>query len=198
MGMAAASMKSAEMMAVIRKKSGLFMALGIVLVIVGIIAMIFPFYSTVFFVVLMGVLLVIAGVVGIIVAIATRKAGGAGWKAALGILALIFGILILIPSFLPYTIATITFLIATWLLIDGIMALVLSIASRWPGWAISLIGGILSIVLGILIFVGWPGTAFWIIGLFAGIGLLFSGFSFIAVAAAVRRVTTEAGAKPTA
>jgi uncharacterized membrane protein HdeD (DUF308 family) len=55
-----------------------------------------------------------------------------------------------------------------------------------PAWGWLVFDGILSLVLGLMIGLGWPSTAVWAIGLLVGIDLLFSGSSMLLIALATR------------
>jgi uncharacterized membrane protein HdeD (DUF308 family) len=57
------------------------------------------------------------------------------------------------------------------------------------GWVWTLVSGIVSLLLGMLIWSQWPLSGVWAVGLLVGINILFSGWSLIALGAAARRVT---------
>ena len=94
-----------------------------------------------------------------------------------------------------------TIILAAYLLAGGVMRIFLAIGyrSQFPGaWAWVLISGIVDIVLSLIIMMGLPGTAVWVLGLLVGINLLMMGFSIVMVAMSVRRaLPKEAGAKET-
>ena len=81
-----------------------------------------------------------------------------------------------------------TLLLAAFLLVQGVFQIVAAYRIR-PGrsWGWMLASGIATLILGVLIWLGWPGAALWIIGLLVGIHLLFSGFSLVMLALAARR-----------
>jgi uncharacterized membrane protein HdeD (DUF308 family) len=55
------------------------------------------------------------------------------------------------------------------------------------GWGWALASAVASIVLGLIVFSGWPGTALWVLGLMVGIDLLFYGWALLGLRAAVNR-----------
>ena len=59
------------------------------------------------------------------------------------------------------------------------------------GWGWPLVGGIISIILGLLIIAQWPISGFWVIGLFVAIEMIVSGWSYIFVALAARQAGTS-------
>lgn len=181
-----------EVLDAIRKRASLFMIIGILLIIFGIVAIIFYYYATVFFNTVLGFLLTIGGAASITLAIVARKSGGAGLRAAVGIIALIIGLLILIFPY--YSILTITFLIAIWLTIDGILGIVLGAATKIPGRGLVIAAGVISLLLGILIFVGYPVSYEFVIGVFAGIGMIMMGISFVSVSQMAKRMVRAASA----
>jgi uncharacterized membrane protein HdeD (DUF308 family) len=48
------------------------------------------------------------------------------------------------------------------------------------------VSGIIDVILGVMIWLGWPASALWVIGLFLGISLLFRGFNWIGLGLALR------------
>jgi uncharacterized membrane protein HdeD (DUF308 family) len=54
----------------------------------------------------------------------------------------------------------------------------------------ALFDGIITLILGALIWAHWPSTAVWVIGTLIGISLMFSGISRLMLSMAVRKRTT--------
>jgi uncharacterized membrane protein HdeD (DUF308 family) len=79
-----------------------------------------------------------------------------------------------------------TLLVAACLLVGGILRIVLSVAERFDGWRWLLLNGIISLLLGLSIWRQWPLSGQWVIGLFVGIEILFSGLSWLMLGLAVR------------
>jgi uncharacterized membrane protein HdeD (DUF308 family) len=79
-----------------------------------------------------------------------------------------------------------TLLVAACLLVGGILRIVLSVIERFDGWGWMLLNGVVSVVLGVAIWQKWPLSGFWVIGLFVGIEMLFSGLSWVMLGLAVR------------
>ena len=62
----------------------------------------------------------------------------------------------------------------------------------WPaGWLWTLLGGVLSVVLGVMIINEWPQSGLWVIGLFVAIEILFAGWSQIMIALAAKNYTAK-------
>ena len=79
-----------------------------------------------------------------------------------------------------------TLLVAACLLVGGILRIVLSVAERFDGWRWILLNGLISLLLGVSIWRQWPLSGQWVIGLFVGIEILFSGLSWLMLGLAVR------------
>jgi uncharacterized membrane protein HdeD (DUF308 family) len=73
-----------------------------------------------------------------------------------------------------------TMLIACYLLLAGFARMLLAVFNRTHGWVWRLAGGAVRMLLGVLIFIGWPVTGFVAIGLFLGLDLLVTGILWIA------------------
>jgi uncharacterized membrane protein HdeD (DUF308 family) len=82
-----------------------------------------------------------------------------------------------------------TLLIGSFLIVYGIFALILAFRMRpVGGWGWVLFDGIVTVLLGVLIYAHWPGTSDWVIGTLFGISFISSGVSRLMMALAVRRV----------
>lgn len=146
---------------------------GILLIIIGILALLTPEVAALATVLTLGWLLVLAGIVEIVHAFQTRHGKGFGWKLAAGIVTLVLGSYIL---FFPIAgIATLALWIGAFLFAGGIVRLILAFRLKpAKGWGWVLVDAILSIVVGALIAWGWPASSIPFIGLLTGFWLLFS------------------------
>lgn len=165
---------------VIRQKWGWFLALGIVLAILGVLAMIFTVATTVVSVILLGVLILIGGVAVFASAFVAGSIGGGLLRAAGGILLVLSGVYLM---FNPAKGAIALTLVMAWFfIITGVVQIVASLVEHYDGWGWTLAAGIVTLLLGILLSASWPVSGVFAIGLFIGIELLLSGFSWIIVA----------------
>ncbi|QZZ22191.1 DUF308 domain-containing protein [Leptothermofonsia sichuanensis E412] len=83
---------------------------------------------------------------------------------------------------------TLTLVFGWVILAQGVLEVIAAFKSRSePGWVWILISGILAIILGILILYQWPIGAAWLLGVFVGINLLFTGVSMILITSGLRR-----------
>lgn len=155
-------------------------AIGAVMALLGVIAIIAAFAATVATVMVFGVLLGIAAAVQI--AHAFRSVGHVfGLHLAAGILyAIVASMLIVDP--IGGAIG-LTLLLAVFFLFSGFLKVTLSIQP--PRSAMMAFSGVLSLVLGGLILLGWPESGVWVIGLFVGLELLISGITLSVAASAL-------------
>ena len=61
----------------------------------------------------------------------------------------------------------------------GAFETIVALIHRFTQWGWALVSGVLDLLLGFLILVGWPASAFWVIGLFIGISFLFRGVNWM-------------------
>jgi uncharacterized membrane protein HdeD (DUF308 family) len=176
-----------NMRGIVTEHRSWFMILGICLVILGIVAIVFPLLSTIVVKTFIGWLFLIGGVIQVIHAFSTQKWGAFFFNLLVGILYVFVGGWL---AFFPLTgILTLTILLSALFIVQGIVEILMSFRLRpHGGWGWVLVSGILAFVVGILIFSELPSSAAWAIGLLAGINLLSSGWAyfFLALAAGKR------------
>ncbi|MCX5578345.1 HdeD family acid-resistance protein [Kaistia terrae] len=172
----------------VREKWGWFLILGIVFVIGGVFAIAMPLISSVTVAIFIAIVLVIAGIFQIFQAFSVQGWGGFLWQLVVGIVMLIGGIAIYM---MPVTGAVfVTFIIAAVFLAKGIFQIALSFRVRpMDGWGWILAAGIIAFLAGLFILLQYPFSGLWVPGTLAGISLLFTGWSYIALALAARRIT---------
>jgi uncharacterized membrane protein HdeD (DUF308 family) len=171
---------------VFRRHWGWLLAFGIVQLIAGILAVAIPALASIVAVAVFGWVMLVSAVFQIVHAVQVRQWQGFALHLLGGLLYAAVGILTLLN---PFTgMLALTLLLAGLLLADGILRVVLGVRQRpREGWGWFLTAGIASLVLGILLIVGWPATALWAIGLLLGVNLVFSGVTNAALAMDCRR-----------
>ena len=78
----------------------------------------------------------------------------------------------------------------------GTFKIVAALSYRFGAWGWILVSGVIDLALGVLIWLEWPGSAFWVLGLFLGISLVFRGFNWIGLGLAVREQPLAMPARP--
>ena len=172
---------------------GWFLTLGIVLVVAGIAAIMFPLVSTIAAKIALGWIFLAAGIVMIIHAFSIQKWGGFLMELLLGVLYLFAGGWL---AFFPFTgIVTLTILLAALFLAEGVVEVIMGFRVRpHEGWGWLVFSGLIAVAVGLLIAAELPSSAVWAIGLLVGVNLLSTGISFIVLAFAGKRGTAPAGA----
>jgi uncharacterized membrane protein HdeD (DUF308 family) len=161
----------------------LYLVEGVVLLVLGTIAIIIPPLATLAATILFGWLFLISGVVGLVTSFMMRAAPGFWWSlisAALGVL--VGGWLLARPV---SGAVSLTILLVAFFVIEGAVSIMFALdhkrelSGRW-GWM--LMSGIVDLVLGAMILAGLPSTAAWAIGVLVGINMVFGGTALIAMA----------------
>lgn len=159
--------------------------IGIVFVVIGSLAILMPQVSTLAVELTIGWLFVLSAAAYAWSAFSLRG----GWKiaGALGMaaLSLVIGLILLLYPLRG--ILTLTLVMAAFFFAGGGVKVWAALANRQvKGWWWGLISGIASLVIGVIIVAGWPGTATWALGLLFGIDLLFAGWALIAIYPALK------------
>jgi uncharacterized membrane protein HdeD (DUF308 family) len=163
-----------------------FIIFGILLIALGVLAIAFPFATTIAAKVFLGWLFLIGGIIQVIHAFSTR-----GWSEFF--LDLLMGILYLVAggwlAFFPLTgIVTLTIFLAAMFVVQGVIEIAMAFRIRpLDGWGWMLVAGIVALLAGILILFGLPSSATWAIGLLVGINLLMTGWAYLLLPMMVER-----------
>src|SRR5262249_61903563 len=174
----------------------LFLVQGVIMIILGILAVGEPMVATIAVTVFAGWLFLFSGIVGLAGVFTSRHVPGFWWNLITALLGIVIGIYLIWRPLAG--VLTLTLAVAIYFGAQGICQIITAIAQRgmlrsW-GWVV--FGGIVNIVLAVLIISGWPGTAEWTLGLLFGINLLMWGVSLVMTALACR--TVPPGAPTTA
>ncbi len=173
----------------LKKNWGWFLALGIALIALGVIAIGASTLVTVASMIFLGSLLLCGGILQIIYAFWAQKWSGFFLALLAGILYTVTGFLLLMHP--AAGALSLTLLLAAFYMIGGIFRIIGSLAARFDQWGWSLFSGIVMLLLGLLIWRGWPETGLWVFGLFIGIDLIFYGWFWVALAIGARNVQSR-------
>jgi uncharacterized membrane protein HdeD (DUF308 family) len=174
----------------IRKNARIAVFAGITMVICGLLAVGSPLVAGVYVTVFVGILLAIGGISQCILAF---QAGAFGR----GLLMFIMGGLTTIVGFYLFNqplagLAAITLILAAYFVAVGVVELIAALQIRpEPGWGLLLSNGIVTFLLGAIIWRQFPVSGAWAVGVLFGIKLLFSGIFLIAVGRSVRSAAGE-------
>jgi uncharacterized membrane protein HdeD (DUF308 family) len=165
----------------------LFLVEGILLLILGLIAIVLPPIATLATALVLGWLFLISGTVGLITTFMMRQAPGFWWSLLSAILGIAAGIALL--GWPVGGAVSLTLVLIVFFAVEGIASIMFALehkrelSGRW-GWM--LVSGIIDLILATIILAGLPGTAVWALGLLVGINLVFGGSALIAMALEAR------------
>jgi len=186
-GLVGASAIEAEVkheLAHLKKNWWWFLLLGALLVLGGIVAVAYPFLSSVSVVVVFGTVLMVGGLATVIGSFWTGKWSAFLLQLLVGILYTVAGIAIT-DAPVESTLA-LTLVIASLFIIVGIFRIVAALMIQFPQWGWALLNGGVTLLLGVLIYRHFPESSLWVIGVLVGIELLFNGWTWIMLALSVR------------
>ena len=186
----------------VRDKRGyhweLFLTQGVIMTILGILAVVWPGISTIGVDVYVGWLFLISGIVGLFTMFLAQDAQAFLWMLLTAALALFVGIILLWHP--TEGAVSLTAVLTAFFIVEGIFQVAASLSYRavFPSqWGWMLASGIGDLILAGLIIAGWPGTASWALGLIVGVNLITSGVAITLVSLAGRSfVKTLASARP--
>jgi uncharacterized membrane protein HdeD (DUF308 family) len=163
-----------------------FLVLGILLVLSGTVALVYPFVASLAVVVVLGMSLLVSGVATIVTSFWAGK-----WSATL--LQLLIGIFYVAVGFIMMdapiaSMVSLTLVVAAMFVIVGMMRSIAALTIRFPQWGWALLSGVLSTLVGFVIYKHLREDALWAIGTLVGIQLLFDGWFWIMLGAAIRRL----------
>jgi uncharacterized membrane protein HdeD (DUF308 family) len=154
----------------------ILIVMGIVLMLVGAMAIGSSYVATLATLLVFGSLLLVGAVFQIVTAFFGRSWRGFFLHLLLGILYLVTGVFI-IKNPLEAAL-TLTVLLAISLLAGGVLRIALALIQRFSGWGWMILNGVVSILLAAAIWRGWPISGLEFIGLIVGIEMMFCGFSW--------------------
>lgn len=175
---------------IVRPASMRSMLWGVLLIVLGMLAISSPFLAAVAVNVVIAWLIVLAGVVHLVLAFHARGAGSMIWKLLVGIAYLSFGAYLIMHPVMG--VVSLTLILASLFLIESILDIILFFQTRSLGgssWV--LVDGIVTFLLGLMIYLQWPSSSAWAIGTLVGVSLIISGVTRVMMSLAVRKTTTE-------
>jgi uncharacterized membrane protein HdeD (DUF308 family) len=172
----------------VRHASTLSILWGVLLIVFGMLAIGSPFLAAVAVSVVVAWLIVLAGTVHLMLALRVHGAGSMVWKLLVGIAYVCFGAYLILHPVLG--VASLTLLLASLFLIEGILDIVLFVKmrpARGSNWM--LVDGIITLLLGLMIYMQWPSSSAWAIGTLVGVSMIFSGVARVMMSLAARKAT---------
>jgi len=172
----------------IRAHATFFLVEGIVLLILGVLAILLPPYATLAVTIMIGWILLISGLMGWLTTFAARGVPGFWWSLLSALIATAAGLILLLQP--AGGAISLTLLLIAFFTIEGVVSIMYALEHRKElsgRWEWMLVSGIIDLVLAAMIFAGLPATAAWAIGLLVGINMIFGGTALIAMALHAKR-----------
>ena len=149
-----------------------------------------PWATSLGFAVIVGWLLVFSGAVQVVHAFQSKGIGHIVWKLFIAVLYLAIGFYFLANPIVG--IAAMTLVLAFFFFAEGLMDVVENIQNRklnGAGWI--LLDGIVTLLLGLMIWRHWPVSSFWVFGILIGISMIMTGVTRLMITLAARRLVSQ-------
>ena len=165
----------------------LFLVHGVIMIILGALAVIWPQISTVAADIYVGWIFLFSGIVGLVTIFLAPSIPAFLWSLLTAALSLVVGVLLLWHP--VQGVVSLTLVLIAFFIVEGLFQIAAAIRHRDElpdSWGWMVMSGIADLVLAWLIISGWPGTASWAIGLIVGVNLITSGLAITMAALAGR------------
>jgi uncharacterized membrane protein HdeD (DUF308 family) len=165
---------------------------GVLLVLCGTVAIVVPPLATGGVVIVLGIALMVGGVATITFSFWAGK-----WSGLL--VQLLVGILYLVAGFAMFdapirAALVITLFMAALFIVVGAFRALAAMMVRFPHWGWALFNGVVTFLLGVIIYRQFPQSALWVIGLLVGVEMLFNGWTWIMLSLAIRKIPANTAA----
>jgi uncharacterized membrane protein HdeD (DUF308 family) len=163
-----------------------FLILGGALIFLGLVALGYSAFFTIASVEILGIFLIVGAAMHIGGSFFTGSWGGFLLTLMMGVLQLVVGLICVRHP--AETAIVYTLLMAAFFMAGGLFRIVGAVAGRFSGWGWVLVNGIVTLILGIMIWQQMPFSGLWVIGAFLGIDLIFNGCSYFLLGLNARRL----------
>ena len=171
----------------VREHSTFFIVEGVILVLLGALAIFLPLFATITITIIVGWIFLASGIIGLITTFGMRGVPGFWWSLVSALIAIGAGVVLLMQ---PITGAlSLTLILIVFFVVEGIAGIIYALEHRRElsgRWEWVLVSGIIDLVLAGILFAGLPGTAAWAIGLLVGINMIMGGVALVAIAVHAR------------
>jgi uncharacterized membrane protein HdeD (DUF308 family) len=181
---------------VTRDQANVLVGAGIVIAVVGLLALVFPLISGVTISIIVGAALVVGGLGHVASAFTVT-----GWRSRAGQLLLalvytVFGILALANPVL--TLTTLTILLVAYFVLEGVVLVALGVVNRGErNWVLTVVSGAFSLLVAVLVWLGLPSSAGWAVGALFGANLLVTGGTMVIIGRGYRKAAPTEPGPPT-
>ena len=165
---------------------------GVLLTLCGTVAIVVPPLATGGILIVLGVALMVGGVATIILSFWAGKWTGLLVQLLVGVLYLVAGFAIFDTPIKAALVATL--FIAALFIVVGAFRILAAMMVRFPHWGWALLNGIVTFLLGVVIYRHFPQSALWVLGLLVGLEMLFNGWTWIMLSLAIRNLPEKTAA----
>jgi uncharacterized membrane protein HdeD (DUF308 family) len=176
----------------LRRNWGWLLAFGVLLIVAGMAAIAAPHVATILTVQVFGVFLLLAAGAEFAAAFWARGWQGVLLAVLVGLLYLFGGVILLERPGMAANIYTL--FLAMYFFASGVVRIGVAVGLRFHGWGWAAVGGVVNLILAALIWQSFPEDSLWVIGMFVGIDLLFTGWAWVMLALAAKRLPAPAAA----
>jgi uncharacterized membrane protein HdeD (DUF308 family) len=175
----------------IKRSTGMVIAIGVLLTVLGFLAIAAPFAAGLSIAIAVGLLLLFGGLVQLFLAFQAGSFGAGLMVFLLGALKAFVGFTMFFEP--AVGLAALTLVLAVYFVIEGAGEIFWAFQLRpFGGWGWCLASGIAAVVLGIMIWSQFPLSGAWAVGLLVGIKLVFSGTTLVTLGGGARRMVKSA------
>ena len=176
-----------SMTAAVHRETTWSVVLSVLLMIAGLIAMALPMIAGIGITLVVGWLLIVSGVLHLVYAFSAGHPRMVVWQILLGLAYGFIGFYVVANPVAG--LAGLTFAIAFYLFVEGVLEFILSFQLRpAPGSGWLLFDGIVTLILAVMIWSTWPTSAAWAMGVLVGVSMFFSGMTRLMLSLAARHV----------
>ena len=175
----------------LKRNAGLTVWCGIVLIVAGMLALVSPMVAGLSITIMVGVMLALSGVGQCFLAFKADAFGK-------GLVVFLVGLLMAIAGFYMMSqpvagLASLTLILMAYLLASGAMEIFVALQLRpAQGWGVQMFSGVVTLILGVMLWRQFPLSGVWAIGVLFGIKMIFSGWAFVFIGRAVKGMAKEA------
>ncbi|MDB6171339.1 MAG: hypothetical protein JWL59_650 [Chthoniobacteraceae bacterium] len=173
----------------VHRQWGWFLALGLLLLLIGTIAISFAMATSIVTMVFFGSLLLATGVAQTISAYRHHATSGFWLQLLAAVLDIVVGGLIVMRPLEGALVFTLV--LAALFFVGGIYRIAGAATVKALGWGWAVLSGVVDILLAVLLLTGWPFSGLWFIGVCLGIGLLFRGWAWVMFSLIVRKAVPD-------
>ena len=179
----------------LKRASRISIVLSVFLIIFGVLAIALPIASSIGIAIVIGWLVLFAGIAQVVHAFQSEGVGHIVWKLVVAIFYIAAGVYLIARPALG--VASLTLVLGTFLFAEGVADVIAYFSARRLGaspWM--LLDGIVTLVLGFMIWNRWPVGSLWVIGTLVGISMVMTGTTRLMMALAVRKLAGHVSDSP--